>query len=118
MISLITQPISTLQARKEAKSQYQVILVKYFLENYRVTCSGDCCFSLFSSEDGLGSNQVVGPEGDYHLQMDHVRSVFRINCEEPLIHPVLKYFLIVLGIIIVLYFMYSKGKELLFRRRV
>ena len=43
--------------------------------------SGTCCFSLFTRQDGYGDNQIIGPEGEYRLELDDLKSIFRVECE-------------------------------------
>ena len=83
-----------------------------------VDTSGDCCFSIYSQPEAAGDLQSLQSEGGHHLQLQLVSSVYVVECEAPLIHPALKFFLIALVIILSLYCIWSKGKEYLFRRRV
>lgn len=83
-----------------------------------VTVKGDCCFSIYSQPEGAGEFQTFQSEGQDYLQIEVLNSVYVVECISPLIHPVLKFFLIALAIVLCLYFIWSKGKEYLFRRRV
>jgi len=79
---------------------------------------GECCFSLFSEADGGGYEQLLEYDTEAILDIEDVKSVFIVECYKPPIHPALKFVLMSLLIIAILYCGYSKGKELIFRRRV
>merc|ERR1712150_264226 len=80
--------------------------------------SGECCFALFSESDGEGTEQLLEYDTETMLEIESVKSAFIVECYKPLIHPALKFVLISLLVIAILYCGYSKGKELIFRRRV
>merc|ERR1711936_88079 len=80
--------------------------------------NGECCFVLFSETDGEGNKQLLEHDTETTLGIHAVRSAYIVECYKPPIHPALKFVLISLLIIAILYCGYSKGKELIFRRRV
>ena len=55
---------------------------KFYPSMYmNMTSPGTCCFSLFTKEDGQGDNQIVGPEGQFRLELNDLKSIFRLECE-------------------------------------
>ena len=79
---------------------------------------GDCCFEIFSGQEGGGSAQLLQVEGQVRLELEEVGSVYKVDCARRGIHPVLKFFLIALACVILLAIIFYKGKECLFRKRV
>jgi hypothetical protein len=94
--------------------------------------SGDCCYELFSREDGYGQSQHLRSEGQHRspllcrahtrltrprLELEDVGSVYTVGCARRGIHPVLKFFLVALGIIALLGLIFYCGKQALLRKR-
>jgi len=82
-----------------------------------VTIEGDCCFELFSESHGRGSAQLIQSSGQFRLELEDVSSMYKVDCARRGMHPLLKFFLIAVGIIIGLFILYSSGKQALFRKR-
>jgi hypothetical protein len=78
-----------------------------------VTVKGDCCYKLFSHEDGYGQSQHLLSEGQHKLELEHVNSVYKVGCARRGILPVLKFFLVALGIIALLGCIFYCGKQVL-----
>jgi len=82
------------------------------------TVTGDCCFVVYSEVDADGNEQYL-VNGEQKLEISSIGSVFIISCDRPWWkHPLLHFFIWSLIIIGILYYIYTKGKELLLRRRV
>ena len=52
------------------------------------------------------------------MEVEGVASIYKVACDRRGLHPVLKFFLVAVGIIIGLGLIYHCGKEALFRKRV
>jgi len=96
------------------------VTVNNFHEATYVTAkvTGDCCFVVYSDVDAGGYDQHL-EDGEQKLGILSIGSVFIISCDRPWWkHPLLHFFIWSLIIIGILYYGYTKGKELLLRRRV
>jgi len=83
-----------------------------------VIVTGDCCFVIFSQTRGKGSEQWISA-GETSLELTQIKSAFIVDCPRPWWkHPLLHFFIFSVIIVGILYYSYTKGKELLFRRRV
>jgi len=83
-----------------------------------VLVEGDCCYELFTEPNGYGNSVHLRYPGEHRLTLEDVSSVFKVGCERRGMHPVLKFFLVSIGIIFLLWMIYHLGKEALFRKRV
>jgi len=82
-----------------------------------VCVEGECCFQLFTEESGQGGSQLLDSSGEFRLNISPVRSLYMVECVSPFLHPVLKFLIIAVAVIISLYCIVTKGKEYLFRKR-
>ena len=73
---------------------------------------------MFSKSEGWGSAQHLRAPGEARLEVEGVASIYKVACDRRGLHPVLKFFLVAVGIVIGLGLIYHCGKEALFRKRV
>ena len=54
-------------------------------QNFRTTSlttlmTGDCCISIYSEREGAGQLQTFQSDGEHHLEMDVLRSLYVLEC--------------------------------------